>query len=199
MRPKQPTWREPLQLPPKLAELLSPDYDLGLEYDTMPLFTDAALERTFISTTTNSREFGACLARAFPSLSGERIFIQNDAYESIQRPKVGDLAAFDELYLGATAGVLGPETGEWVVVIIDEWQAIVGARSEADRLAIEREYGARREQAISIIDYWEGFREVMYTDWLLPMLRHVLPADDADAILAKEGRWLLDPVTPDQV
>jgi hypothetical protein len=171
--------------------MLVPDFDFGIEYTGATLFTDTAPKRTFISDTSRQRDFAERLPRACPTLIGTAIFAQEDAYESIHRPTIGDAESFEPLCLGTVAGVLGPESGEWVIVVNDEWQAIVAARSEVHRIEFERAFGDRREVAVDFIDYWHGFKDDMRTDWIVPLLFHVLPSEDVDPILAGPGQWLL--------
>jgi hypothetical protein len=122
-----------------------------------------------------------------------RVWNEEGAPDPRLPPVVGDAKSFDEPgVLGTVCAVLGPETGEWIIVFNDEWQAVVGARTAATASAFERVFGARVEAAKDFLDYWKGFREHYRTDWLIGLLRHVLPPDEAERLLATDAHWLLE-------
>ena len=108
-------------------------------------------------------------------------------------PVVGKPETFDEL--GLIDGVLGPASGEWVVVVDDESDAFVGARSAADIVRFERVFGNGRHEATVILANWEPGRNhnpSWLREWLPAVLEHVLgPAVTAE-LLAGEGSWLAE-------
>ena len=109
-------------------------------------------------------------------------------------PVVGKPETFEDL--GITDGVLGPASGDWVVVVDDESDAFVGARSAADIMQFERVFGNGRDEAKDILDNWKPVRTPdppwLGATWLPAVLEHVLGPDVTAELLTDEGRWLAE-------
>ena len=110
------------------------------------------------------------------------------------RPVVGKPETFEDIGV-MTQTVLGPASGEWILVVDDENDTFVGARSAADIVQFERVFGSAKDEAIGILGNWEAIKTHNPTwlrDWLPAVLDHVLGPDVTAELLADEGRWLAE-------
>jgi hypothetical protein len=108
-------------------------------------------------------------------------------------PVVGEPETFE--LGGMTQSVLGPASGEWILVVDDENDTFVGARSAADILQFQRVYGSAKDEAIGILGNWEAIKThnpSWLREWLPATLDHVLDPDEAAKLTVEEGRWLAE-------
>ena len=94
-----------------------------------------------------------------------------------------------------TQSVLGPASGEWILVVDDEDDTFVGARSAADIVQFERVFGSAKDEAEGILANLWGIRNhkpSWLREWLPAVLEHVLGPDVTAELLADEGRWLAE-------
>ena len=94
-----------------------------------------------------------------------------------------------------TQSILGPASGDWILVVDDENDTFVGSRSSADIVRLEWIFGSSRDEATGILANWEpikSFKPSWLREWLPAVLVHVLGHDEAAELLAGEGRWLTE-------
>ena len=188
-------------LPSALRELLDESFTFDSMYDIPPkLFSPLAAHRTCI--------FGAHRIRyqlheAFPWLEEQPlIFVENGiTYDARGRvlpptePVVGDPETFGGLG-EQTQSVLGPASGDWILVVDDESDTFVGSRSAEDIVRLEWIFGRGNEEALTILYNWYVIRNANPTwlrEWLPAALEHVLGPDVTAELLAREeGSWLAE-------
>ena len=109
-------------------------------------------------------------------------------------PVVGEPETFGQFGV-MTQSVLGPATGEWILVVDDENDTFVAARSATDIPRLEAVFGNRREEALGVLCNWErikGSKPSWLREWLPAILEHVLGPEETTELLAAEGRWLTE-------
>jgi len=91
--------------------------------------------------------------------------------------------------------VLGPRSGDWILVVDDDNDTFVGSRSARDIVRLESIFGSGKDEATAILAKWEAMKpsnQSWLREWLPAALEHILgPAEAAD-LLAEEGRWLAE-------
>jgi len=110
------------------------------------------------------------------------------------KPVVGEPETFEDIGV-MTQSAFGPASGEWILVVDDENDTFVGARSAADIVQFERVFGSAKDEAMGILGNWEAIKTRNPTwlrDWLPAVLEHVLGPDVTAELLADEGRWLAE-------
>jgi hypothetical protein len=188
------------ELPPPLRELLDEAFTFESMYDIPPkIFSSLAAHRTCIA---EAGRIPDRLHEAVPWLEGQSLVLVRNAISFDARgsllpppkPLVGEPGTFDVLG-GMVQKVLGPASGEWVVVVDDENDTFVGARSAADIVRLEWIFGSARDGAQNILYNWEAiktFNPTWLREWLPAVLDHVLGPDVTAELLADEGRWLAE-------
>jgi hypothetical protein len=109
-------------------------------------------------------------------------------------PIVGEPETFGQLGT-MIQSVLGPPSGEWIVVVDDENDGFVASRSSADIVRLEQVFGSGRDGAVGILDNWEAIKThnpSWLREWLPAVLEHVLGPDVTADLLAAEGSWIAD-------
>ena len=87
--------------------------------------------------------------------------------------------------------VVGNPAYAWAAVVSSEGPAVVGSTRSAAIEAVVQEWGDVQSNVIRLLQTWEGIGRKPSTEWIWPMVVHLLGPDRARDVVARYGAWLL--------